>query len=366
MGEYTFFGDEEPSDLPCPPTVDPNRQLGMQVHLPILNYIGNDDRCNTWIEVQNVGSEPVKAVLVTWGEPGFCPPQAAGPLKVECTGLLKPGSTWNFVDNQIPTGSKSGMLFKFSTRQLSDDGLDAIFGFDDIFADLMCETLFFGVVGDCDDYRRFKKAYNEGGTFAGIPLDLAAGFAAGRHPGGRGAARLPGRRNRWRARDLEVQRHRGQPPGDVRPGVRRLHVLRAADLRRQGGLQQLDLHPERRARVHVARDLVQGAGRLPAGAICDVLTLAPGETYPVRPERLCRPGLAGQRVGPRAPAAGHRGGHRRPRPLHELHRRAGGAELHVRPDEPYDTPGNQVNFGPLIYSEYQGWDTASRCRTCAR
>ena len=76
----------------CPPTVDPNRQLGMQVHLPILNYIGNDDRCNTWIEVQNVSGAPVKAVLVTWGEPGFCPPQAAGPLKVECTGLLKPGS----------------------------------------------------------------------------------------------------------------------------------------------------------------------------------------------------------------------------------------------------------------------------------
>ena len=153
----------------CPPTVDPNRQLGMQVHLPILNYIGNDDRCNTWIEVQNVGPEPVKAVLVTWGEPGFCPPQAAGPLKVECTGLLKPGATWNLAEDQIPTGSKSGMLFKFSTKQLSDFGLDAVFGFDDIFADLMCETLFFGVVGDADDWRRFKKAYNEGGLLRRHP-----------------------------------------------------------------------------------------------------------------------------------------------------------------------------------------------------
>ena len=53
-GEYTIFEDEEPTELPCLPTVDPNRQLGMQVHLPIMNYIGNDDRCNTWIEVQNV------------------------------------------------------------------------------------------------------------------------------------------------------------------------------------------------------------------------------------------------------------------------------------------------------------------------
>jgi hypothetical protein len=43
----------------------------------------------------------------------------------------------------------------------------------------MCETLFFGVVGDADDFRRFKKAYNEGGSFAGIPLDIAAGFEEG-------------------------------------------------------------------------------------------------------------------------------------------------------------------------------------------
>ena len=81
--------------------------------------------------------------------------------------------------DQIPDGSKSGMLFKFSTKQLSDVGLDEIFGFDDIFADLMCETLFFGVVGDADDFRRFKKAYNEGGSFAGIPQDLASGRRTG-------------------------------------------------------------------------------------------------------------------------------------------------------------------------------------------
>ena len=30
-----------------------------------------------------------------------------GPLKVECSGLLKPGSTWNFLASQIPTGAKS-------------------------------------------------------------------------------------------------------------------------------------------------------------------------------------------------------------------------------------------------------------------
>ncbi|MCB0215685.1 MAG: hypothetical protein KDH92_03540, partial [Chloroflexi bacterium] len=158
-----------------PRRVDPNAQLGRQVHLPILDFLGQDDVCRTWIEVQVIGCDPSKAVLVTWGEPGFCPPQAAGPLKVECTGLLAPGSAWNLAGAQIPSGAKSGILFKFTAAQLSDIGLDDDLGFDDVVADLMCETLFFGVVGDSDDYRRFKQAYDAGGAFAGIDQGLAAG-----------------------------------------------------------------------------------------------------------------------------------------------------------------------------------------------
>ena len=77
--------------IACTPSVDPNRQLGCQVHLPILDFQGQDDVCRSWIEVQYIGCEPSKAILITWGEPGFCPPQAAGPLKVECTGLLNAG-----------------------------------------------------------------------------------------------------------------------------------------------------------------------------------------------------------------------------------------------------------------------------------
>jgi hypothetical protein len=120
-----------------------------------------------------VGSEFSKVAMVIWGEPGFCPPQCSGPLKVECSGLLKPGSSWNFLRPQMPGGAKSAILFSFTARQLSDIGVEL--GFDDIVADLLCETLFFNVVGDCDDYRRFKKAYNEGLVFSGIPLDRAAG-----------------------------------------------------------------------------------------------------------------------------------------------------------------------------------------------
>ena len=116
-----------------------------------------------------IGCEFAKAVLVTWGEPGFCPPQCAGPLKVECTGLLKPGSTWNFLGAQVPDGLEGRHRSSSSRAQAALRGRPRPSASDDIAADYMCETLFFGVVGDCDDYRRFKKAYNEGLTFAGIP-----------------------------------------------------------------------------------------------------------------------------------------------------------------------------------------------------
>jgi len=152
-----------------------DRPAQLQAALPVLNFLGNDEVCNAWIEVQNVGSTFTRVALVVWGEPGFCPPQCAGPLKVECAGLIKGGASWNFLGAQVPSGAKSGMLFSLTTKQLSDVGLDDDFGFDDLIADLMCETLFFGIVGDCDDFRRFKLAYDQGLTFAGLPMDLAWG-----------------------------------------------------------------------------------------------------------------------------------------------------------------------------------------------
>ena len=51
--------------------VRPNNQLGCQVHLPVLDFLGQDDVCESWIEIQNVGCEYAKAALVAWGEPGL-------------------------------------------------------------------------------------------------------------------------------------------------------------------------------------------------------------------------------------------------------------------------------------------------------
>jgi hypothetical protein len=338
--------------LQCRNTVDPNRQLGCQVHLPILNFQGEDDVCRTWIEVQAVGCDMVKAVLITWGEPGFCPPQAAGPLKVECTGLLKPGSTWNLLGAQIPTGSKSGILFKFTARQLSEIGVDL--GFDDVVADLMCETLFFGVVGDADDYRRFKKAYNEGLEFAGVPLDLAMGdgFLA-----------------------VDVLRH---CPGDVTPGVEvsgkyngiaGTHLgtydpvfggfgyyvpLLYADKAgfnsvmyiQNGGLECSSIEIWFKAQDDCLR-----------ARICEVFTLAPGESFQWDATNCVGPDWQGsawlrssQPLGIAVDIIG--------RDVMMTYI-AEPSEINYSfdPTTPYVTEGDQVAYGPLIYSEYQGWDT---------
>ena len=56
--ELYEFTDEDPIPIPCAPTVDPNKQLGMQVHLPILTYKGRirarcGSKCRTWVRMRS-------------------------------------------------------------------------------------------------------------------------------------------------------------------------------------------------------------------------------------------------------------------------------------------------------------------------
>ena len=238
--------------LPQPPAKGPianERATMTQAALPILNYLANDDVCDSLIEVQNVGTTTTALSLVVWGAPGFCPAQAAGPLKIECSGPAQARApTWNFHGDQVPQGAKSGMLFAFSTQSLSDIGLDGIFGFDDIIADLLCETAFFGVVGDADDWRRFKLAFDQGSVYAGIPMDLAYGSPIAAEVLPQVRRPRPPRRHH-----LQVQRHPRLPPRRLRPALRRLHRLRAAGLRRRPGLRVDDVRPEPRPVVLLGR-----------------------------------------------------------------------------------------------------------------
>ena len=340
--------------LDCPSIIDPNTQLANQVHLPILNFEGQDDVCESWIEVQNLGCSDAMAALVTWGEPGFCPPQAAGPLKVECTGVLKPGSTWNLQGAQVPTGSKGGILFKLSGNQLSEDGIDV--GFDDVTGSYVCELLFFGVVGDADDYRRFKKAYDEGLDFQGVDMSSAVP-----HDGA-----------------LAVDVHR-TCPGDVTPGVdvtskyngiAGTHLGVYDDV--YGGYAfYVPLVYASKAGYNSVI-YIQNGGLVCSSVeiwfqqqedclratICDIATLAPGETYQLDANDCVGPDFQGsawiratQKMGIVVDIIGH-----------DLLMTYMGepAELNYtyNPRKATYTAGNQVGFAPLVYSEYQGWDSA--------
>jgi len=164
-----------PTNTPAPtPTQIAFEDLGPSVvHLPAFHYQGERDTCDATVTVQSVGDEPTFAALVVWSERGRCTPSAAGPMKVECSGLIRPGSAWHFTVAQIPSGTNSGAVYSFNARKLSDIGVTG--REDDIVGYYLCENLFFGAVGDADDFRRFDLAYRNGTTFFDVPMARAYG-----------------------------------------------------------------------------------------------------------------------------------------------------------------------------------------------
>ncbi len=142
-------------------------------YLPVLNFMGSDDVCRTWLAVQNIGSEPTKAILLTWTDSGSCPPDCRGVHGVECSGLIAPGSTWNFLGAQIPTGSASGLVLSANASRVSS--LDPSWDDDDIVADYLCEAASRELTGDCEETSAFLAAYSQGGEMWGLPLAATRG-----------------------------------------------------------------------------------------------------------------------------------------------------------------------------------------------
>ncbi len=93
-----------------------NPTPGNYVQLPVLGYIGNTRSGVDWvIEAQNVGSTWTKIALLLFSEStGFCQPQAANPFKIECTGLLKPGTSWVWTNGQLPATAKSAIAISYN------------------------------------------------------------------------------------------------------------------------------------------------------------------------------------------------------------------------------------------------------------
>ncbi len=172
---------------------DPPPSSGAPLWVPVLRERANKEVCDPVVEVTNPDGVGAVALMVVWGEDGPCAPDAAEPLKIECSGLIRSGESWTFFDGYVPPGAVSAELYSFSADLLSEipdphpsyDWASDYLGFNDAAAQSMCETLFFGVRGDEDDYLLFKQAYLDGGRFAGLPFpavkgpDLAGGGAVG-------------------------------------------------------------------------------------------------------------------------------------------------------------------------------------------
>ncbi len=343
-----------PTFVPPLPTATPvwgqspdRPNIGAYAALPILGYLGQDQVCSAWIEAQNVGDRPAKVLVLAWGAPGFCPPQCAGPLKVECSGLLAPGSTWNFLGAQLPSSAKSGMAFS-----ANNDPIQTPHGMD-FTADALCEALFETVVGNCMEYRRFLTAFTSGGYWNG--------FDFGAQP--------------CQPIAVEVLR---KCPGDLRP-----EVNVAASYEGVAGEWLGRYDPVYGGFAFFAPSLyaahggfnsvlyIQNAGLECSSIeiwfkaqddclrsrICDIATLAPGETVQFDVGGCMPAGWYGsswvRSTQPLAIAVDHIG--------NDVLMTYNGtpSELnYVFNGEAAYTVGSQVAYGPLVYSEYQGWDTA--------
>jgi hypothetical protein len=256
---------------------------------------------------------------------------------------LRPGSAWHFLGAQLPQGGKSGLVVSAGVSE--HDG--------DIFADALCEALYFGAVGNCDEYRRFRKAYGEEGSWNGFDFGLEP------------------------AQPMAVEVLRGCP-GDVRPNVKvhGSYTGVAGEFLGHwdpvfGGYAYYapSLYATNRGFNSII--YIQNAGFECTSVelwfkaqddclrprVCDILTLAPGETHQFDASSCVGPGWVGgawiRASQPMALAVDHIGSDvlmtYTGQPS-ELNYTFNGSPLY--------TTGSAVAYGPLVYSQFQGWDTA--------
>jgi len=332
-----------------------NGRGSLSVALPALNSLGTDERaCDAFVAVQNVGITTTKAILLTWDSAGACPPQCNGPAQVECSGLIQPGAAWTF----HPVNAYSGIVFSVSAATWP------LRHADDIFADALCQILDDKVVGDCDEYRRFKRAFDgrtkwrrrgpdpDFGPFAGEPI--AAHVLRRCQSQDRGVPitssyTAPGRLTQGR-RDPDFGGFAYHAPALYadRRGMNSTIYLQNLGLECTG--------------VEV---WFRGENECLRSQICEVPALAPGESYPLDVSACAGPdwrGSAWLRAGqPLAIAVDNRSAEvlmtytGRPAELNFTF--APDTPAPDQPCDPFFTPGSQVNYAPLIYREFQGRDT---------
>ncbi|MFQ5858308.1 MAG: hypothetical protein ACE5LU_22115, partial [Anaerolineae bacterium] len=312
---------------------------GSRILLPVLSFVGNEATSQTLIQVQNVGSEFTRAILLVWPEgTGACSPQAVGPFKVECSGILKPGATWIFGERQVPAGAKSGILYTFPHVQtLVDDELVNV-------ADEFCERLFSEVTFDADEFRRFDLAFRQGDDFFGLPTTGGQPVAVDVVRVGQGIPSL----------DVTVSgAYTGLTSADegasdpVFGGFAYYAPVVYADA---GGLTSWVYIQNSGLDCTGVELWFQEQSDCLRAQVCEIITLAPGETAQYSVSDCVGPSFVGSLWIRTSQPAGVVVDH------------IGQDVLMTDNGLPAQNAifesGSEVLFGPLIYREFQGWETS--------
>lgn len=342
------FADTQKCLQPVPASIFP----GLRIQLPVLDTIN----CEIWIQVQNTSAKNwTKSIMIVWGPPTSCGPQAAGPIKVECSGLIAPGSSWSYKGNLMPAGSRSAMVYSMSTDAI----INPIHGDPDIFADGVCERLFETVVADDDDWRRFDNAFRNFGVWEG--------FDFGAHIGQPLAVSVDRNCQGDNTPELSVQA--------AYPGISEWmeglyapigggYTYYAPLIWATFGPPPKDwssvLHIQNSGSVCTSVEVwYQRQGDCARAQIDDILALAGGESWELDPNRVVGPDFQGSAWI------------RSSQPLGIIVEQVGmdmfmsyrafpadvSSATAIPPGGDLFTAGSLVNYAPLIYREFNGWDT---------
>ncbi len=103
---------------PTPPGSSPSISAANQ-NIRLAAPIINISECETVLYIENRGVTSTKAALVLWGPSAACEPQASGPVRVACTGVIAPGATWTLQIDK-PAGAESGIVYSVGNAPDAD------------------------------------------------------------------------------------------------------------------------------------------------------------------------------------------------------------------------------------------------------
>jgi hypothetical protein len=293
--------------------------IGSFIALPALEYDADVLAAGGGVvlQVQNLGITNTQAALFLWpAYTGYCEPQAPGPQKLECSGIIRPGSAWVWTGEQLPAWAASGTILATPVGTCAEitPTLQAALGLESFWpAGVTIPALAVDVTrrttGDVSPEVLVSSSY--GG------LNVPAVALADPVFGGFSYYAPTILVNAFGFNSLIYIQNLGDSCTSVELW------LRAEDecLRSQ---------------------------------ICDILALAPGETYILDPATCIS--------GPFRGSAWIRSS----MPMAIMVEQVGQDTLtsysavasHVVAGQTTEQSGSQVNYGPLIFREYQGWETA--------